>query len=327
MPGLEIEFMFKQVTADVLAATQGKQQPERWSRLQAVLVLAPGKTAVPPVPQPADACDGLLVSVAMGQKPCIKPGTGESFRDCADCPEMVIAPSGSFTMGSPGSEPETYYDENPQHTARIPKPFAVGKFAVSFAEWDACTAACACNDHRPGDEGWGRGALPVINVNWNDAKAYVTWLSKKTGKSYRLLSEAEREYAARAGTETAFWWGQSITPEQANYDGSAAPYMGGGKKGKYREKTVPVQSFEPNPWGLYQVHGNVSEWVEDCWHDDYKDAPGNGSWISGDCTSRVLRGGSWESHPRDLRAAFRFGYIAGTRLNAFGFRLARTLEP
>ena len=260
----------------------------------------------PVKPKPAvgeDACDGLLVSVAMGARPCIKPGSGQSFKDCADCPEMVIAPSGSFTMGSPPREIDDlvreykfdwYKNEGPQHKVTIPKPFAVGQFAVTFAEWDACVAAGGCGGYKPEDQGWGRGDRPVINVSWDDAKAYVAWLSKKTGKSYRLLSEAEREYVARAGTATPFWWGSSITPEQANYNGNYV--YAGGQKGEYRSKTLPVKSFKPNPWGLYQVHGNVYDWVEDCYHDSYNGAPTDGSaWTSGDCTYRVLRGGSWYS--------------------------------
>ena len=169
---------------------------------------------------------------------------------------------------------------------------------------------------------------PVVCVNWNDAKAYAAWLSKQTGKTYRLLSEAEYEYAARAGTATPFWWGSSITPEQANYDGSAEPYKGGGKKGKYRQKTMPVKSFEPNPWGLYQVHGNAWSWVEDCWHDSYTGAPNDGSAWTGDCSrpQAVLRGGGWDFLPGNLRAAYRSSNYPGNRNGSGGFRLARTLE-
>ena len=194
----------------------------------------------------------------------------------------------------------------------IPKPFAVGKFAVTFAEWDACAADGGCGGNKPSDQGWGRGDRPVINVNWNEAKDYIDWLSKKTGKEYRLLSEAEREYVARAGSTTPFWWGRSITPALANYNGTAEPYKGGGSKGEYRGKTLPVKSFKPNPWGLYQVHGNVWEWVEDCWNENYHNAPSDGSAnTTGDCV-RVLRGGSWDNDPENLRAAYRGGYSLRT---------------
>jgi formylglycine-generating enzyme required for sulfatase activity len=169
---------------------------------------------------------------------------------------------------------------------------------------------------------------PVVCVNWDDAKAYAVWLSKKTGKSYRLLSEAEREYVTRAGTTTPFWWGSSITPEQANYRGNTDPYLGGGSKGEYRQRTMPVDRFEPNPWGLYQVHGNVWEWTEDCWNDTYQGAPTDGSaWTSGNCRLRMLRGGSWSLDPRDLRSAGRGGRATGYGGGNIGFRLARTLAP
>ncbi len=287
-----------------------------------VAIVAPPKPAVS-----EDACDGLLVSVAVGPKPCVKPGSGQSFRDCPGCPEMVIAPSGSFTMGSPNDEPERESwkagSESPQHDVMIAKPFAVSRFHITRGEWarfvkatgyktdGGCWTLTGGKWEENKSASWRSPGFdqddshPVVCVNWEDAKAYASWLSKQTGKSYRLLSEAEYEYAARAGTTTPFWWGSSITPEQANYDGTYV-YAGGGRKGEYRHKTVPVKSFKPNPWGLYQVHGNAWSWVEDCWHDDYNGAPTDGSaWTSGDCSTRVLRGGSWINDPRDLRAAYR----------------------
>ena len=254
------------------------------------------------------------------------PKVGESFRDCPNCPEMVVVPAGSFMMGSPPDEPERLSDEGPRHKVTIKQPFAVGKYAVTFAEWDACVADGGCGGYKPSDQGWGRGDRPVINVNWDDAKAYVAWLSKKTGKTYRLPSEAEREYVARAGTTTPFWWGSSIAPDQANYDGSAAVYKGGGKEGEYRGKTVPVKSFQPNPWGLYQVHGNVYEWCEDCWNGDYNGAPTDGSVrTAGNCGRRVVRGGSWSGIPWYLRSASRDRGSSGLRGSGIGFRVGRTL--
>ena len=197
----------------------------------------------------------------------------------------------------------------------IARPFAIGKFAVVFDEWDACVTDGGCNGHRPDDQGWGRGKRPVINVHWDDANAYAVWLSRKSGKTYRLLSEAEREYVARAGTTTPFWWGSSITPKQANYD-------------EYRKKTMPVDSFEPNPWGLYNVHGNVWEWTADCWNSNNAGNPGDGSArTTGICDRRVVRGGSWNSGPRFLRAADRDAHTAYVRNISLGFRLARTLNP
>ncbi len=190
------------------------------------------------------------------------------------------------------------------------------------------------------DEGWHNPGFrqdnshPVVGVSWDDAKAYASWLAEVTGRLYRLLTEAEWEYAARAGTATPFWWGPSITPAQANYDGNYV-YEGGGSKGEYRQGTVPVGSFEPNPWGLYNVHGNVWEWCEDTWHDNYKGAPTDGSaWLpkranrgrqSNQSSSRVVRGGAWSSDPGDLRSARRNWLTTEVHGSLLGFRLARTL--
>jgi formylglycine-generating enzyme required for sulfatase activity len=198
---------------------------------------------------------------------------------------------------------------------------------VTFAEWDACVADGGWKGYRPKDQGWGRDKRPVINVSWDDAKLYIDWLNAKTGKTYRLLSEAEREYVTRAGTTTPFWWGSSITPKQANYNGNHT--FGEGAKGEFRQQTVPVDSFEANPWGLFNVHGNVWEWCEDIQNDSYDGAPTDGSaWLQGGhALRRVLRGGSWSDGPRNLRAAYRDGGDA-TRVRGWGlgFRLARTLN-
>jgi formylglycine-generating enzyme required for sulfatase activity len=211
----------------------------------------------------------------------LKPN--DTFKECDKCPEMTVVPAGSLTMGSPANELFRDPREGPQHGVTFARQFAVGKFALTFAEWDACVADGGCFGYRPGDEGWGRGRQPVINVSGYDAKAYVAWLTKKTGKSYRLLSEAEREYVTRAGTSTPFWWGTSISTSQANYNGEFT--YGNGVKGEYRGRTLPVDSFQPNPWSLYQVHGNVMEWVEDCYNGSYEGAPTDGSaWTSGNCS-------------------------------------------
>jgi len=244
-----------------------------------------------------------------------KPGAGKAewFKDLDVGPEMVVVPAGSFTMGS-----NDYDGEKPPHKVTIEALFAVDRFAVTFDEWDAAGLS------QPSDQGWGRGRRPVINVSWEDAQAYAKWLSGKTGKAYRLLSEAEWEYCCRAGTTTAFWWGNSISTQQANYDGNHT--FGGGAKGEYRRQTVPVDSFEANPWGLYQVHGNVWEWCEDNWHPDHKGAPVDGSvWPGGDASLRVVRGGSWSNYPRVCRSANRYRYQPSIRYFNLGFRLARTL--
>lgn len=163
------------------------------------------------------------------------------------CPEMVVVPRGTFTMGAPPKEADRDADEGPQHRITIARPFAVGRFAVTFDEWDACAAGGGCNRYWPDDRGWGRGRLPVIGINWNDAKAYVDWLSRKTGRTYRLLSESEREYVARAGTATPFWFGRTVSPQQANYN-STFPYANG-PRGEPRRKTVSVDTFPPNGSG------------------------------------------------------------------------------
>ncbi len=247
--------------------------------------------------------------------------------ECSDFPEMVVVPKGTFLMGSGVKEPERLVQEGPQHPVLIGTDFAVGRYTVTFAEWDACVADGGGNGHQPSDAGWGRGRRPVINVSWHDAQAYVQWLRQKTGKRYRLLSEAEWEYAARAGTRTPFWWGSTITPRQANYDGTSA--YNGGDRGMFRQKTVDVGSFRPNPFGLCEMAGNVWQWVEDSWHNDYKGAPNDGSvWTAGGSgTARVVRGGCWYFVPSGLRSAYRFSGTADVRSGDIGFRVARDLSP
>ena len=252
---------------------------------------------------------------------------GKQFRDCADCPQMVVIPAGSFTMGSPPNERRRSHNEGPQHRVTIPRPFAVGRYEVTFAQWNACWSRFRCG-HLPNDSGWGRGPRPVMNVNWHDAKQYVRWLSKKTGKHYRLLTEAEWEYAARAGTTGPFHFGSTISTDRANYNGTGT--YGSGRKGIYRRKTVPVGRFPANAFGLHDMHGNVWEWVEDCSHKSYRGAPADGRpWTTGgNCSWRVIRGGSWHDSPRQLRSAIRLVQVkSGNRHYSLGFRIARTLTP
>ena len=243
------------------------------------------------------------------------PLAGEKFRDCPECPEMVVVPAGSYRMGSE----DGYSDQRPAHEVTIGAPFAVGRYEVTFAEWDACVRDGACS-RVVNDEGWGRGRRPVINVSWDDAQRYVQWLSRKTGRVYRLLSESEWEYAARAGTETAYSWGDEIGVNRANCRGCGSLWDG--------DKTAPVGSFGANAWGLHDMHGNVAEWVEDCWNDSYAGSPVDGSAQLTDCYGRVLRGGSWNVRPSFLRAADRSRDSTGYRSNnVLGFRVARTLAP
>ena len=235
--------------------------------------------------------------------------------------DMVIVPAGSFTMGSPVDEVGRYSREVPQHQVTISQSFAVGKYEVTRGQFKAFIDATEYDAgsawRNPGFEQ--TDAHPVVHVSWNDAQAYVDWLSASTKKEYRLLSEAEWEYVARAGTTTTYHFGNTISQGQANYDG----HNGG---------TVAVGSYSANAFGLHDVHGNVWEWVEDCWHSDYTDAPSDGSAWGSDCHAtfsgyRVLRGGSWHINARNLRSAVRSGTGAGDRGSDTGFRIARTLTP
>jgi formylglycine-generating enzyme required for sulfatase activity len=246
----------------------------------------------------------------------------DQFHECTRCPDMVVVPGGNFVMGSASSETAADTDEFPQHPVTIGKPFAVAKFEVTFENWDTCYELGGCRI-RPDDYGWGRGDRPVILVNWDDAQQYVDWLSKQTGKTYRLLTEAEWEYAARAGTTTAYSWGDDIKK-----DGKAmADCFACGSEWDDKQ-TAPVGSFPPNAFGLNDMLGNAWEWVEDCYHDNYEGAPVDGSaWTAGDCNQRVIRGGSWGDPAQLLRSAFRLRGPIGNRYDGLGFRVARTLGP
>jgi formylglycine-generating enzyme required for sulfatase activity len=245
----------------------------------------------------------------------LKPG--DSFRECAqDCPEMVSVPAGSFVMGGSDS------NNQPRHPVTFAKPFAVSKYEITFADWDACVTAGGCNDYKPNDQGWGRGRQPVINVDWYDAQQYVQWLSKVTDKAYRLLSEAQHEYAARAGTTTAYPWGDDI-----KLNGMAMANCNGCGSKWDNQRAAPVGSFPANAFGLFDVVGNLAEWVDDCYRPNYQGAPADGSaWLAGgDCSARVVRGGSWYKPSASLLSAIRYGSSADTRSNSLGFRVARTL--
>ena len=281
----------------------------------------------------------------------VTPGSGEGFRDpmadgqpCPSCPELTVVPSGSFMMGSPDSEPEREAaSESPQMKVAIARPFAVGKFAITRVEFEAFakstnyTATPACrsgsrSEVAPGkswrDPGFAQDDRhPVVCIPWADVVQYLNWLSKITGRTYRLLSDAEREYVTRAGTTTPFWWGSSITPAQANYKGNEV-YSGGGSKGDYRYRTVPVESFAPNSWGLYNVHGNVWEWLQDCWNESHDGNPGDGTAREvGDCSKRVERGGGWSNSPSKLRSARRISARLKGATDVRGFRVGRDMAP
>jgi formylglycine-generating enzyme required for sulfatase activity len=271
----------------------------------------------------------------------LRPGSAIPFRDrltngepCPMCPEMVVVPSGSVIMGSPPTEPEREPvfkgTESPPIKVTIAKPFAVGRFAVTRGEFAAFVGetgyklggSCAALEDSEWKvhAGWSLQSPgfvqddwhPVVCVSWEDATAYITWLTNKTGKRYRLLSESEREYVTRAGTVTAFWWGASVAAGRANYSGA---------------RTVREESGAPNPWGLYNVHGNAFEMTDDCWNVSHEGNPSDGTArATGDCENRVIRGGSWRSPSSSLRSAFRMQGLIGYPRNDAGFRIARAID-
>jgi formylglycine-generating enzyme required for sulfatase activity len=304
----------------------------------------PPKVIAPPPPPPKVIAPPPLLPqvVTPPVSPVASFRPGDSFRDCPQCPEMVVVRAGSFIMGSPPGEPGRFAFEGPQRRVTIARPFAVGKYSVTRGELaiflaetgrsagDGCWTfedgqwqkRAGRSFHTPGFEQDDRH--PAVCVSWEDATAFAGWLSRKTGKTYRLLTEAEWEYAARAGTTTPFWWGLSISTAQANYNGNLS--YAGGPKGEYRGETVPVDGFALNPWGLSILHGNVWEWVQDCWANTYTGAPTDGSArMTGDCSHRVLRGGTFMYAPGFVRAAYRDRDPIVVRGHNLGFRIARTL--
>lgn len=263
-----------------------------------------------------------------------KPGA--TFKDCPTCPDMVVLPAGEFEMGSPAAE-SGQTDEKPVHVVKFAKPFAIGKFELTFDQWDACTADAKCP--KIDDEGVGRGIMPVINVDWTDAQIYVTWLSQKTGKKYRLPSEAEWEYAARGGTTTPWYWGVSETSEgspraceYANvhdftskeahpmYVWSNHPCADG------FAEVAPTGKLKPNAYGLHDMSGNVREWVEDCHRGGYAGAPADGSaWQDANCAKRIVRGGGWIDGFQTVRSAYRHTFEGPHRSYQVGVRVVREM--
>ena len=228
--------------------------------------------------------------------------------------EMIAIPGGTFRMGDLNGGGDDV--EKPVHSVTVPA-FRMGKYEVTFAQWDACVADGGCGGYQPEDEGFGRADRSVINVSWNDVQGYIDWLNNKTGENFRLPTEAEWEYAARAGSTSIYSWGNDIGQNRANCDENCNDRW---------ENTAPVGSFSANDWGLHDMHGNVEEWVQDCYNESYIRAPTDGSaWTSsGDCNFRVCRGDGWNSFPQNLRSAARFGeHVRIDRASHLGFRLAQ----
>ncbi len=248
--------------------------------------------------------------------PVLQPGQvlkpGDIFRDCENCPEMVVVPPGLFVMGS-----KTDKNERPTRVIRFRKPFAISRFEVTHANWQACVEAGGCTE-TPNDHNWGKNRMPVINVNHGMVQGYAKWLASATGKGYRLPSEAEWEYAARAGSKANYWFGDDVGANMVNCRKCGSPWSGIGN--------APVGSFEPNPWGIYDMHGNAYEWVEDCWHDNYVGAPkGPEAWVDGNCQIRVIRGGSWYYYSRMSKSSTRQKNPAAVKSYWLSFRVVRAL--
>ncbi len=300
--------------------------------LAAAALLAVG-LAVATLPAQAEVLDARTTPAStrapvIGVDPATLPDFA-LFRECEECPEMVVIPAGSFEMGSPSTEAGRHIDEGPQRRVRVNR-FAMSRFETTWAEWEACVAERLCDNEvvnfRGGDNRWGRGRRPVMHVGWADAVAYADYVTGRTRGAYRLPSEAEWEYAARGGTTSAFPWGQGASREYANY--GADQCCSGLASGRDQWiNTAPVGQFNAGPFGLFDMHGNVWEWVEDCHAESYVGAPTNGSSLAAsDCQNRVMRGGSWRDEPLGLRSANRSRYPAFGRANDWGFRLSRTLS-
>ena len=273
-----------------------------------------------------DSIDSEITNTTESVLPAVTPPTGVVVGGSSPMGiEMVVINPGTGILGSPSSEEKRARFENPLRDTQINYSFEVSKYEITFDDWEKCVSGGGCGGHKPDDKGWGRGKRPVINVSYDDAQSFLKWLNQKTGEDYRLLSEAEWEYVARAGQDGPFGTGYDISAKNANFDGKA-PY-GSGEQGPYLAKTQRVGQYEPNAFGIYDMHGNVYEWVEDCWNADHQGAVGDGSpRKDGDCKFRVMKGGSWVTHGYQIRAAARIRYVTDYRYDDYGIRIARTLN-
>ena len=254
---------------------------------------------------------------------------GSVFRECDHCPQMVVIPPGRFTMGSPEDEEGRFKFECTEHVVSFEEPFAIGVHEVTFDQWGACVDRGGC-EYEPNDEEWGSGDRPVINVSWLGAMAYASWLSRETGADYRIPSEQEWEYAARAGTTASRFWGNEAYDacsfasvfDRTTKESIRMPYDHHDCDDGFAH-TAPVGSFRPNGFGVHDILGNVWEWVDGCWHDTCSGMISD----TGDCYYRAMRGGAWNSEPNHVRAALRIRDDQDMRDKVSGFRVARTLSP
>src|ERR1700681_988645 len=352
VPGLSFKEVFRRVRTAVAQATRDQQIPSESSPSPDDLVISSTRktAATPAAPvraadpvelgfwdtikgsdNPADFKayldsypDGPFAVVARARleqieakaanrttAPAPPPAAAQAvLRDCPQCPEMVLIQAGTFEMGST----EMFDFEAPVHQVSIRKPFYIGRREVTFEEWDACIAEAGCKQ-RPDDRGLGRARRPATDLDWDDAKGYAAWLSQKTGHTYRLPTESEWAHAARAGTTTTYPWGKTVEKDKANCLGCTSDPV---------KKAIDTGSFPPQSVGIYDMDGNAAEWVEDCWNDNYRGAPADGSaWTKLQCRERVLRGGSFNNDPRYLRSAARFKYDHDVRFYTNGFRVVR----
>ena len=288
------------------------------------IIAGPGPTAPSLKPAAKNENDPLTdnMETLIASVPELTGAAGDIFKDCLACPDMAVIAAGAFAMG-PILGDRARANEGPAREITLAKPFAIATREVTFAEWDACVADGGCAAYKPSDHGWGRGEQPVVSVSFDDAIRYTTWLSEKTGRAYRLPSEAEWEYAARAGASTAFSFGDDLSAENANYDGR---YAYAGKKGRWLGRPKPAASYPANAYGLHDMHGNVWEWTADCWRKSLVGLPADGRPRSGDCGTRVLKGGAFNTGGWRLRSAHRIGKPAKTREMEIGFRVVRALD-
>ncbi len=337
-PGVDVSIMFRAVVRDVKLETTGRQEPWLRSSIarEGAFMLVPGiqggdldraarawqavkgsksravlETFIDKFRDIPDA--SIYVELAREAVDALLLQPGYRFRDCdpPDCPLVVVVPEGAYRRVS--AEGGSISDESLE--VNIPYRLAVGVYEVTFEEWDACVEAKGCIT-MPRDWGLGRGKRPVRGVRWSDAVQYVKWLGTRTGEQYRLLSEAEWEYVARAGTESPYWWGNSMEAERANHLNSGT---------EYERRTRPVGSYVANPWGLHDLPGSVWEWVQDCWTDGHVGRHARAREMPG-CNERVLRGGSWRTEEAFLDSAFRTSELPETRADDVGFRVVRQVE-